>query len=728
MNILSNEFYFNFLDTVVDQATQTSSSITYNTPRKLQMRRTIKNLSRRLYRTSKSPAKPEVTAEDVGNFFDQHYSQNFSNFVKMQMSVLGKTPKGARYTNEYKQFALALYFSGPQAYKFLSKTLQLPSKSTLYRITSKWEISAGFNDFIFNALKLKVDSLEDNAKDCVICVDEMSIKSNLFYNISKDEIIGFHEIHNEKKFEPANNALVVMARGINADWKQPIAYFLLNASCSVTDLKDIIFKSVEKVNGIGLNTLAIISDQGSNFYKLVKKILKISIERPYFFVGDSKVFYLFDIPHLLKSTRNNFFEYQLHFDGGVTNKYYLEKCYELDKNKQYRLAHKLTNDHINPNNFQKMKVKLAAQVFSNSVAVAMNTYMCFGEIPATAAGTVSFIEKMDQLFDMLNSNRFTDCKEFNKPFMGTDKQINFLSEIDNLFKNLKVKDSSGKDFTTRMKFIFGWRLTISSFLSLWQDLKNKNVKHVLTRRFNQDCLENYFGKVRNACGNARNPTPIQFSRAFKKLFALQYFEQSEGANCLDDFDEILCYVSPDVIKNYECLVPTSNRYVPLKIDTRDYLDLTTSEGNALVYVSGYFMKKCLEKHTCDVCLKYASSKTELDPSSIYSHFKAYVNRNRDTFGNLKMPHEHFLNYIAELENEFCNNFNNMAINKQVGFNLKEKFKVISYFHPCINFPIDYFLSLFVRVRIYYTIKFANRELKSCKANKQNPKLIILQNL
>lgn len=243
-----------------------------------------------------------------------------------------------------------------------------------------------------------------------------------------------------------------------------------------------------------------------------------------------------------------------------------------------------------------------------------------------------------------------------------------------------------------MKFIFGWRLMTSSFLSLWQVLKNKNVKHVLTRRFSQDCLENYF--VRNTCGNARNPTPIQFSRAFKKLFALQYFEQSEGANCLNDFDEILCYVLPDVIKNYECLVTTSNPYMPLKVDTRDYLDLTTAEGNALVYVSGYFMKKCLVKHTCDVCLKYASSKSELDRSSINSHFKAYVNKNRDTFGNLKMPHEDFLNYIAELENEFCNQFNNIAIKKQVGFNLKEKCLQIKYSHPCNNFPMDYFLSLY----------------------------------
>lgn len=51
------------------------------------------------------------------------------------------------------------------------------------------------------------------------------IKSNLYYNISKDEIIGFNETNNCKTYDPAKFVLVLMIRGINFNWKQPIAYF-----------------------------------------------------------------------------------------------------------------------------------------------------------------------------------------------------------------------------------------------------------------------------------------------------------------------------------------------------------------------------------------------------------------------------------------------------------------------------------------------------------------------
>lgn len=74
----------------------------------------------------------------------------------------------------------------------------------------------------------------------MLCADEMALKTNLFYNFSKDKIIGFHESNSRKKYEPAKYSLVLMLRGINEKWKQPIANFLVSNSCTGTDLKDII--------------------------------------------------------------------------------------------------------------------------------------------------------------------------------------------------------------------------------------------------------------------------------------------------------------------------------------------------------------------------------------------------------------------------------------------------------------------------------------------------------
>ncbi|XP_008186041.1 histone H1-II-like [Acyrthosiphon pisum] len=55
-----------------------------------------------------------------------------------------------------------------------------------------------------------------------------------------------------------------------------------------------------------------------------------------------------------------------------------------------RLATKLSETHINPGPFQKMKVKYAAQVFNNTVAAAMQSCVQGGSLPLIAETTITF--------------------------------------------------------------------------------------------------------------------------------------------------------------------------------------------------------------------------------------------------------------------------------------------------------------------------------------------------
>lgn len=602
---------------------------------------------------------------------------------------------------------------------------RLPSRSTLQKITASWYIRGGFNTFLFEALKLKVSMLNEINRDCTLCIDEMSLKSNLFYNLSKDEIIGFHETPSEKTYHLAQNVLVLMARGIHVNWKQPLAYFFVKSSCPVNDLKNIIFETLKRLRDIGLNVISIISDHGSNFFKLIKE-LGVSVEKPFFICENMKIFYMVDVPHLLKSTRNNFFKYTFKFDGGITNKKYLEEFYTSDKEEKFRLAPKLSSIHIFPNNFQKMKVKYAAQVFSATVCAGMNAYISFNKLPSAASKTVEFIEKMDNLFDLLNSSTFQGAKSFNRHFMGTEVQTKYLKDMLVFFESLIILKGD-QNVTKRMKFNFGWRLSISAFLGMWDMLKSKNIHRVHTRRLNQDCLENFFGKIRQQSGNCRNPTPIQFQRAFKKMFGLSYLSNSEGTNCLDEFDKILSNITPDVIEKCHVLISGESNFKALKVGTRDYTNLEISEKNGFIYVAGYFLKKVLDKHQCPSCLEFAKEQTELNEANIYTFFRAYPNANNDTFGNLKMPNMVFVNYINAMEKSFCELFPNIAIKEGVGHNIKDALLKIEFHKPCEEFPMDYLISLFVRVRIYYTIKFFNQNNKTSDTKKKpSIKLTILK--
>lgn len=100
-----------------------------------------------------------------------------------------------------------------------------------------------------------------------------------------------------KLYKPANHALVLMLRGINSNWKQPIAYFLISSNCTGDDLKDIILLTIYRFQNIELNIKVFITDQGSKFTCLSKD-LYISPDIPFFEVDEKKIVYIFDPLHL----------------------------------------------------------------------------------------------------------------------------------------------------------------------------------------------------------------------------------------------------------------------------------------------------------------------------------------------------------------------------------------------------------------------------------------------
>lgn len=121
--------------------------------------------------------------------------------------------------------------------------------------------------FEFKTKNFKLDALE-----FILCADEMALKTNLYYLIKKDEIIGFSQTKNIKSYEPANHVLVLMIRGINFNWKQPIAYFLVSNNCTGFELQDIIFSTILKLFIININVKAFVTDMGLNFFKFSKSV------------------------------------------------------------------------------------------------------------------------------------------------------------------------------------------------------------------------------------------------------------------------------------------------------------------------------------------------------------------------------------------------------------------------------------------------------------------------
>lgn len=140
----------------------------------------------------------------------------------MAKKLLRTRNKGNRYDAEYKVFALNLHYSSSLAYRCLQTILKLPCKSTLNRL--KLNIPPKFDNQILDSLPLKLKSLPDAAKYCTICVDEIILKRNLYYNVKTDEVTGFHHVNIKISPDIASNAFVIMLQGIYFKWKQPLSY------------------------------------------------------------------------------------------------------------------------------------------------------------------------------------------------------------------------------------------------------------------------------------------------------------------------------------------------------------------------------------------------------------------------------------------------------------------------------------------------------------------------
>lgn len=118
-----------------------------------------------------------------------------------------------------------------------------------------------------------------------------------------------------------------------------------------------------------------------------------------------------------------------------------------------------------------MKVKLAAQVLSRSVAGGLETHalLKFGH----GSDTAEFITVFDNLFDSLNSSQRTCVKKFKCALSSQTEHLPMLQQKIEWLKSLKALDNNGKDVTNLVKCIAGWQLTLSVVLNLWPLLSSK---------------------------------------------------------------------------------------------------------------------------------------------------------------------------------------------------------------------------------------------------------------
>ncbi|KAJ3652191.1 hypothetical protein Zmor_018177 [Zophobas morio] len=328
--------------------------------------------------------------------------------ITSQLRNVEKKPSAKRWTEQDKIFALSLYKRSPKLYRYLSVYFQVPSTRTLKTILSNIPLDTGINKPLLDHLKNVCQTMNKLDKCCSLIFDEISLSSGFFYDANKDKAFGYEDLgHLGRTSRHANHALVFMLRGMRKTWKQVVAYYLTSATISVANLKNIITLIINQTLEAGFNVMATVCDQGSTNPAALNELYWENSSRFQFKVNGHDIACIFDVPHLLKNTRNALYTCDFIFDGDKRAKFeHIVQLYEIDKHKEIPSLYKLKDEHFNINDsYMKMRVNIAAWMLSNTVGAGLETYAETngqGLLPPEAKNTAIFVRNMDQLFNSLN--------------------------------------------------------------------------------------------------------------------------------------------------------------------------------------------------------------------------------------------------------------------------------------------------------------------------------------
>ena len=318
--------------------------------------------------------------------------------------------------------------------------------------------------------------------------------------------------------ELATHVLVFYWRGINLDLKYSF-YFATKGLVSF-QLMPLFWRAVNILEiKCKLPLIIVVCDAAGcnrNFFRMHSKLspdLEIIQKVRNLFAPERWIWFLLDVPHLIKTLRNCLFHSK---PSGSRYMWNNDEYLEWGHICKLVGAPKLTQNHINLNSV--MNVRFAVQTLSTTVAAVLRSYY------PLAGATADFCHMSKKCFDIMNircqREFFVTRNEDLKPFTSKYDQrlewlkCTFLGYFSDWNHNIEMREG----FTRREKEKMlisaqtyeGLRITVLSIVEIIPFLLENGFDFVLTEIFNQDCLEQSFGTYRSMGGRSENPNVYGF--------------------------------------------------------------------------------------------------------------------------------------------------------------------------------------------------------------------------
>ena len=590
--------------------------------------------------------KERLVSEPCEEMLERTFSGVPLEVMKRIVSHKHKKLSRKSYPPELRAFALTLQFYSTKAYKYVRENfnLALPHPGVIRRWYQSIDGEPGFTSEALSALRARVQKMKEDGNGEVICslmIDEMAIKKHVEWTGSKfSGYVDMGTTVDDDTNPVATEALVFMVVALNSNWKIPVGYFLI-AGLSGTERANLVKQCLMKLHDVGVRVVSLTCDGPSCHLSMMKELgasLDPADLNPSFVHPSDEtllVFIIFDVCHMLKLVRNVLGDWGVIVDelGQHIKWQYFVELQKLQEKEGLHLGNKLRASHINFQG-QKMKVNLAAQTVSSSVATAMEFCNDVLHLPQFIGceATVTFVRTFDRLFDLLNS-RNPFGKGYKAPLKPSN--LNFwMPFVDEAYSYiLNLRDLKGVLMThSRRKTPFiGFLCAIASVKCLYNSLVGGNLlKYLLTYKLSQDHLELYFAAVRSSFGCNNNPTARQFVAAYKRLL-VRHEIKAVGGNCIPVDDTTILHVTSDLITKrdgqLDILDMSVVRQYDLNLDIPtdvehdysslyNYGHLSAYKEYVIPYISGFVVKMVRKRIKCPVCL----SALTLQSDDIFDNF------------------------------------------------------------------------------------------------------------
>ncbi|KYN15587.1 THAP domain-containing protein 9 [Trachymyrmex cornetzi] len=481
----------------------------------------------------------------------------------------------------------------------------LPHPETIRKWYQNVNGLPGISKEAINTLKLKIDKASSEGKVCYGYMD-------LGTGIINDSL------------PVAQYALVFLVTCINSHYKIPIAYYLIH-SLSGKERANLLTQCLLILHEANVHIVSVTVDGAtSNISMLNKMGANLSMKDvnqlvPYFIHPKSKkkIYVLLDACHMLKLIRGAFDNKYILWDkdGQIICWKYVKLLVDLQEKEELHAGTKIRRRHLNWRK-EKMKVILAAQVCSTSVANAL--LFCEQDLKLPdfvgCKPTARFCLEINNIFDLLNFNknqsaRCITAENYNEICEQVNNHCNYLQGL---------KDAEGPILKSNLKVgFFGLFLCLQSVLGLSKILlSDDNFQYLLTYKLSQDHLETFFSAVRSRGGFNNNPNAKQFMSAYKRLLVHAEVDISKSANNIVLDETVVLNVSSAILVPHKDI----NNVMQDDTDEHDIYSIDKSDHDyslyhnewlhsdyvqdVVTYIAGFIARSVTKIIKCEICASY----------------------------------------------------------------------------------------------------------------------------